>query len=227
MSKKPIKKYTKKRFLKPEKINSSTKKLLPNPKKVERKIKPPKILPKVLQINEKSVKAAFIGRSNVGKSSLINYLLGHKIAKTSKHPGKTRKISLFRFNDYLNFADMPGYGYAVVAKARRYEWNENLLKFFFEDGLLRQVFVLIDSSISPMVIDKDFVSWLQENNIPHSIIFTKSDKAKQSDKTKTLNEWRIYLDTLEYQKKLELFEVSVKDKKGSGKLKDYLNTIKK
>jgi GTP-binding protein len=212
---------------KPMKKMKPVKKSGHKPKLVERKVRTPKSIPQVLQTTNNVAKVAFIGRSNVGKSSLINYLLGQNIAKTSKHPGKTREISLFRFSSSLNFADMPGYGYALVRKERRQQWDNDLLKFFFEDDLLQHVMVLIDISISPMSIDQDFIAWLLEHNIPHSIVFTKKDKAKVSEKTKHITAWQIYIASLQYPEKLEIFEVSARERKGGGELKDFLGRAKK
>jgi GTP-binding protein len=218
MIQKPMKKR------KPEKKMGHKNQLQPK-KLVERKVRPPKSVPKVLQVSPNAVKVAFIGRSNVGKSSLINYLLGQTIAKTSKHPGKTREISLFRFNEKVSFADMPGYGYAKVRKERRQQWDNDLLKFFFNDEKLQHILVLIDISIPPMTIDQDFVAWLLEHNIPHTVVFTKFDKAKQKDRDSHLNIWSGFLKSLPYSYDLAIFEVSSLTKKGGGELKDFLGKI--
>jgi GTP-binding protein len=126
-------------------------------------------------------KIAIIGRSNVGKSSLINYVLQIQQAKTSKHPGRTRKHEIYNFNEWIDLVDMPGYGYAKLSKERRDMWDELMLKLFFNDKDFREVFVLIDLSIKPTKIDQDFVAWLYEHQIKHNIIFTKIDKESQRE----------------------------------------------
>lgn len=196
-------------------------------KQVERKVRSPKPILPVLDVASNALKIAFIGRSNVGKSSLINYLLNHKIAKTSKHPGKTREHTLFKFSNTVSFVDMPGYGYAIIRKERRDQWDQDLLKLFFEDTHLAHVMVLIDISIPPMKIDQDFTDWLVEHQIPYTVVFTKADKAKQQEKSKYLNEWKIYLETLRHPYPLAMFEVSSLKKKGGSELKAFINLIKR
>jgi GTP-binding protein len=202
---------------KPMKKMKLVKKTGQKSKLVARKVRAPKAVPQVLQISKSALKVAFIGRSNVGKSSLINFLLGQKIAKTSKHPGKTREHSLFRFSDKISFVDMPGYGYALIRKERRQQWDQDLLKLFFEDTDLEHVFVLVDISIPPMKIDQDFVSWL----------FTKKDKAKLNEKTKYLTIWQLHIASLGYPFELKIFEVSSLKKQGAGELKEFIGQIKK
>ncbi|MBC7472130.1 MAG: ribosome biogenesis GTP-binding protein YsxC [candidate division SR1 bacterium] len=218
---KPTKGTRSQRLEKPKKLGKPV-------KKVERKFKPKDMrnVAPALIVAPSLPKAAFIGRSNVGKSSLINFLLNQNVAKTSKHPGKTREHTLFRYSDKLNFLDMPGYGYAKVRKERRNQWDQDLLKLFFEDSLLQHVFVLIDISIEPMKIDQDFADWLVEHQIPYSVVFTKTDKAKQQDKAKNLNEWNEYLETLRHPYELGIFQVSVHKKQGAGELRNFINLIK-
>ena len=123
---------------------------------------------------------AFIGRSNVGKSSLINMLcLNGSLAKTSATPGKTRLINHYNINDKWYLVDLPGYGYAKVSKSTRKDFNKTLFNYLIKRENLYCVFVLIDSRIPPQVIDLEFISNLGELHIPFAIVFTKTDKTTQ------------------------------------------------
>ncbi len=124
---------------------------------------------------------AFIGRSNVGKSSLINCLTGKKeLAKISKKPGKTRQINLYLINQRWNIVDLPGYGYAKVSKTERKQFLDFITAYFRYRPNLVNIFVLIDANISPQETDLDFIRYLGENQWPFSIVFTKTDKSSQS-----------------------------------------------
>ncbi|NCC18545.1 MAG: YihA family ribosome biogenesis GTP-binding protein [Bacteroidia bacterium] len=120
---------------------------------------------------------AFIGRSNVGKSSLINMLVSKKdLAKTSSKPGKTQLINHFEINNEWFLVDLPGYGYAVTSKSNRASWGKMITNYLTKRKNLISVFVLIDSRIPPQKIDLDFINFLGENSIPFSMVFTKTDK---------------------------------------------------
>jgi GTP-binding protein len=122
---------------------------------------------------------AFIGRSNVGKSSLINMLTRRKdLAKTSGRPGKTQLINHFRINDNWFLVDLPGYGYARVSKKDKKTFQGYITDYFLKRTQLINAFVLIDIRHEPQKIDTDFMAWLGAHNIPFSIIFTKADKLK-------------------------------------------------
>ncbi len=119
----------------------------------------------------------FIGRSNVGKSSLINMLTGHsKLAKTSGRPGKTQMINYFLINNGWHLVDLPGYGWAKVSKTSRASWSKMIEDYLLYRTQLINLFVLIDSRLPPQKIDMEFVRWLGENQLPFAIIFTKADK---------------------------------------------------
>ena len=120
---------------------------------------------------------AFIGRSNVGKSSLINALTGKRnLAKTSQKPGKTQLINHFIINDNWYLVDLPGYGYAQTSKKNREEWGKFIRYYLTRRENLQCIFVLIDSRLEPQKIDLDFCCWLGEKALPFMLIFTKGDK---------------------------------------------------
>ncbi|HEX8608647.1 MAG TPA: ribosome biogenesis GTP-binding protein YihA/YsxC [Pedobacter sp.] len=120
---------------------------------------------------------AFIGRSNVGKSSLINMLVNqHGLAKTSQRPGKTQLINHFLINEQWYIVDLPGYGYAKVSKSSRENWEKFIRNYITKRESLQCVFVLIDSRIEPQKIDLEFCCWMGEIQIPFALAFTKADK---------------------------------------------------
>jgi len=120
---------------------------------------------------------AFIGRSNVGKSSLINMLVNqHGLAKTSQKPGKTQLINHFLVNEKWYIVDLPGYGYAKVSKSSREKWEKFIRNYITKRESLQCVFVLIDSRLEPQKIDLEFCCWLGEIQIPFALVFTKADK---------------------------------------------------
>jgi GTP-binding protein len=120
---------------------------------------------------------AFIGRSNVGKSSLINMLVNqHGLAKTSQRPGKTQLINHFLINEKWYIVDLPGYGYAKVSKSSREKWEKFIRNYITKRESLQCVFVLIDSRLEPQKIDLEFCCWMGEIQIPFALIFTKADK---------------------------------------------------
>jgi len=125
---------------------------------------------------------AFIGRSNVGKSSLINMLTNKKsLAKTSGKPGKTRLINHFLINKEWYLVDLPGYGYAQVPKAERLKWETMLRNYILKRENLYCLFVLIDSRHEAQQVDLEFMEWLGVSEIPFNIVFTKTDKLKPAE----------------------------------------------
>ncbi len=129
--------------------------------------------------NEPLPEYAFIGRSNVGKSSLINMLTERKsLAKTSGRPGKTQLINHFKINGNWFLVDLPGYGYAKVSKKDKRTFQKYITNYFLERPQLVCSFVLVDIRHEPQPIDLEFMQWLGENSIPFSIVFTKADKLK-------------------------------------------------
>lgn len=125
---------------------------------------------------------AFIGRSNVGKSSLINMLMQHKnLAKTSGRPGKTQLINHFLINKSWYLVDLPGYGYARVSKSIKKTFQKFITDYFEKREQMILAFVLVDCRHEPQPIDLEFMQWMGENGIPFNVIFTKADKLKPKD----------------------------------------------
>ena len=130
---------------------------------------------------------AFIGRSNVGKSSLINMLCGKKnLAKTSSTPGKTQLINHFIIDNSWYLVDLPGYGYARNSKSNIKNWEAMIVSYLTDRENLMCTFVLIDSRIPPQLIDLEFMEWMAENELPFCIVFTKTDKLKSLEFKKNM-----------------------------------------
>lgn len=124
---------------------------------------------------------AFIGRSNVGKSSLINMLTGRKaLAKTSSKPGKTQLINHFEIDESWYLVDLPGYGWSKVSKEKKADWGVMIENYLLQRESLACLFVLIDSRLEPQSIDYEFILWLGQKGIPFVMIFTKADKQSKS-----------------------------------------------
>ncbi len=131
---------------------------------------------------------AFIGRSNVGKSSLINMLSNREgLAKVSATPGKTRLLNFFVINEKWSLVDLPGYGYAKVAKSEKFNFAELVGGYLDQRENLRQVYVLIDSRLTPQAIDLDFIEWLGDRGVPFILVFTKADKQSAKKTQATIN----------------------------------------
>lgn len=125
---------------------------------------------------------AFIGRSNVGKSSLINLLTNRKeLAKVSGSPGKTQTLNFFLVDQSWYLVDLPGYGYARISKKQRQRWKQMIENYIGKRSTLVNTFVLIDSNIPPQPIDLEFINWLGAAGIPFSIVYTKEDKSKSQE----------------------------------------------
>ena len=170
---------------------------------------------------------AFIGRSNVGKSSLINMLTQRKgLAMTSSTPGKTMLINHFRINDEWYLVDLPGYGYAKRSKKDQ-EKVQNIISFYvLEREQLTNLFVLIDSRLKPQKIDLEFIEWLGENGVPFSIIFTKADKNKKGELRKNVD---TFLATLreQWEELPPHFITSSESRLGREELLNYIENINK
>ena len=143
---------------------------------------------KISQVPKDDLKdIAFIGRSNVGKSSLVNMLTGVKnLAKVSGTPGKTKLINHFLINDSWYLVDLPGYGYAKVSKIERGEFSKIITNYVLKCEKMHFLFVLVDSRLEPQKIDLKFIELLGENGIPFGIIFTKTDKLSQAQLNRSI-----------------------------------------
>lgn len=170
---------------------------------------------------------AFIGRSNVGKSSLINMLCNHKeLARTSSNPGKTIAINHFLINDKWYIVDLPGYGYAKRSKELRTKWEDELEKYLTGRENLQCIFVLIDSRIEPQESDLEFINFLGKLEVPFSIVFTKTDKLNQSERSK--NTKKVTDKVLEYFEELpSVFHTSTTEKKGGDNLLKFIGEVNK
>jgi len=168
---------------------------------------------------------AFIGRSNVGKSSLINMLTGQRgLAKTSVKPGKTQLINHFLINDEWHLVDLPGYGYARTSKNSRQRWLTMIQEYLLHREQLVNVFVLVDSRIPPQQIDLDFIRFLGTRQVPMSIVFTKIDKQRQRDVAATINNFRKTLSE-EWEELPVMFSTSSVTQYGRTHILDYIDSI--
>jgi GTP-binding protein len=168
---------------------------------------------------------AFIGRSNVGKSSLINLLTERRdLAKVSDAPGKTKLINFFVINGAWCLVDLPGYGYAEVGRQRRLEFNEAVAGFISSRRNLRHVFVLIDSRLPPQPIDLEFLRWLESSGVPYALVFTKTDKQSATQTQAAVEKFKQAL--LEWRAvPPDIFLTSAKTRAGRSDILGYLTKI--
>jgi len=168
---------------------------------------------------------AFVGRSNVGKSSLINMLMDRKkLAKTSQSPGKTQLINSFFINKKWYLVDLPGYGYAKVAKSMRKDFNKLIKDYAEFRKNLMCLFVLLDSRHAPQQNDLSFMRWLGEKQIPFSMIFTKTDKLSSSELNKNLNHYKKEM-LKDWELLPEIFVTSSEQKIGRNEILNYIAKI--
>ena len=174
---------------------------------------------------EKLIEYAFIGRSNVGKSSLINMLMQKKsLAKTSGRPGKTQLINHFLINKNWFLVDLPGYGYARVSKSSKRIFQKFITQYFSKRQQLALAFVLIDCRHKPQKVDLEFMKWMGENQVPFSIIFTKQDKMKPNALTKNIEDYKLkMLESWEEMPKY--FITSSSNGTGRNEVLNYISEI--
>lgn len=168
---------------------------------------------------------AFIGRSNVGKSSLINMLTGRKgLAMTSQKPGKTQLINHFIINKEWHLVDLPGYGYARLSKDGRDGLRRMIEDYVLERRELVCLFVLLDARLEPQKIDLEFIEWLGEESVPFALVFTKADKLSKGKLSANISAYKDRL--LEAWEELPpLFITSSKERTGRDELLDYIEGI--
>ncbi len=168
---------------------------------------------------------AFIGRSNVGKSSLINMLTNnHKLAKTSATPGKTLLINHFIINKEWYLVDLPGYGYAKRSKTEIAKLDQMIRGYILQREQLVNVFVLVDSRLEPQKIDLEFIEWLGQSSVPFAIVFTKTDKLSTSKLNQSIKSYKMKL--LESWEELPpVFLTSAEKKQGRDEVLDYIEEI--
>ena len=167
---------------------------------------------------------AFIGRSNVGKSSLINAMMNHKdLAKTSGTPGKTQLINHFLVNENWYLTDLPGYGYAKVSKVLRKDFEKLITNYILNRRNLVNLFVLVDSRHSPQKIDLEFIQWCGESGVPFSIVFTKVDKLKPSIAIKNVEAYKNEL-LKTWADLPEIYATSAEKKEGCDEILNFIQT---
>ena len=168
---------------------------------------------------------AFIGRSNVGKSSLINMLCNRKgLAKVSNTPGKTQTINFFKVDESWHLVDLPGYGYAKISKKMRQRWENMIERYLVTRPQLQVVFVLLDSRHELQKIDLEFINWLGERRIPFVIVYTKTDKLKKAQIEEHIEKIRKGL--LQYWNTLpDQFVTSSEKKEGRQEILNFIGDL--
>jgi GTP-binding protein len=170
---------------------------------------------------------AFIGRSNVGKSSLLNMLVGNKkLAKTSGSPGKTQLINHFFINEEWFLVDLPGYGFAKVSKSQRGKWDQMVSLYLQERPNLMCVFALIDIRLEPQKIDLEFLEFLGERGIPFVMVFTKSDKLTRNHVEGSIAAYKRELQK-QWEEMPRMFVTSAEDMNGREELIQFIEDVSK
>lgn len=173
--------------------------------------------------DNQGIEIAFAGKSNVGKSSLINGLLNRKaLARTSSQPGKTQTINFYKINQEFYFVDLPGYGYAKVSASEKEKWGKMIERYLHSSKQLQLVFLLIDIRHEPSGNDVMMYDWICNNGFTPVIIATKSDKIKRSQLQKNL---KIIREKLGMEKGEKIFPFSALNKQGRDEILDYIDKL--
>ena len=175
--------------------------------------------------NDEILEFAFIGRSNVGKSSLLNLLTGKQgLARVSQTPGCTQLINFFKINGSFRMVDLPGYGYAKVPKGHRAAFQEIIATYIADRPNLQRVFVLVDSRHEPQKIDLEFLEWLGEVERPFAVVFTKTDKLKPSHLKKNTDAFLQALSAF-HSDPLTVFLTSSKTRDGKKEILGFIGSL--
>jgi len=166
---------------------------------------------------------AFFGRSNVGKSSLINMLTGVKnLAKTSSTPGKTQLLNFFTIdNNTWHLVDLPGYGYAKVAKSARKNWEIIIRNYLLKRKPLLYTFILLDSRHEPLAMDMELITWMGENSLPFCLVFTKADKMSRNGLMKNINKYKNVLKE-KWEELPPIFITSSQSGEGKAEINEFI-----
>jgi GTP-binding protein len=168
---------------------------------------------------------AFIGRSNVGKSSLINLIMDRKdLARVSKQPGKTQSLNYFSINDAWYLVDLPGYGYAKTSQTMRDNWLKMIHYYLKNRAQLSVAFVLLDGRHTFQKIDHEFITWCGENQVPIALIFTKIDKVKVAERNENIKSMKKALVN-EWEQIPDQFVTSAEERLGRQEILDYIENI--
>ena len=167
---------------------------------------------------------AFVGRSNVGKSSLLNMLAGRvKLARISGTPGKTQEFNYYRVNNRLYFVDLPGYGYARISRTQRNRWGRFIGRYLTERVTLRAMFHLIDSRHRPTARDEDVMAVMRDSDVPYLVVLTKTDKLSGNQRARSRAEIEAVLEKAALE--VPMIFTSARDKRGREELLGWIEDL--
>ncbi len=169
-----------------------------------------------------SIEIAFAGRSNVGKSTLINKIMNRKsLARVSAVPGKTATINFYKI-DPIRIVDLPGYGYAKVAKTEKHRWADLIEGYLDSERDIRLIFLLIDMRHPPSKDDLHMIDYLIERELPFVIILTKSDKLKPTERQRRL---AAFADEIPYFDEIHIVQFSSITREGVDEIREIITDI--